>query len=79
MMSSSFPHLLAVVLVVAAALALLVLFVAALVSITRDTRATPTEKLVWILIALLLPVLGPIVWFVLGRRMAGNGLASGGR
>ncbi|WP_167140530.1 PLDc N-terminal domain-containing protein [Diaminobutyricimonas sp. TR449] len=55
--------LLAVVLPVAA----LGLAVWAVVSIARTTMASAATVL-WVLAALLLPLLGPILWFAIGRR-----------
>ena len=45
-----------------------VLFVAALVSITRNRTHTSGGTVVWALIVLALPVLGPVLWFVIGRK-----------
>lgn len=49
-------------------LALLALFVAAAVSILRSPRYTAGGKSLWLLVVLLLQVVGPIVWFAVGRR-----------
>ncbi|RWZ51902.1 PLDc_N domain-containing protein [Labedella phragmitis] len=54
-------------LVILASIPLLVLFVAAIVSIARAT-ATGTEKAIWVLVALVFPIAGPIVWFAVGKR-----------
>ncbi len=55
-------------LVIAAAL---VLLVTALVSIgRRSKRLTASQALLWTLLAILLPVIGPIAWLVVGRRAA---------
>jgi hypothetical protein len=53
--------------ILASTLILLVLFIAAIVSIARAT-ATGTEKAIWVLIALVFPIAGPIVWFAVGKR-----------
>lgn len=45
-----------------------VLFIAALVSIATNKTASGLEKAVWVLISLIFPVLGPILWFVIGKR-----------
>ena len=45
-----------------------VLFVVALVSITRNRTYTSGGTVVWALIVLALPVLGPVLWFLIGRR-----------
>ncbi len=44
------------------------LFIAALVSIAQRESASGTEKALWIAIALFFPVLGPILWFVIGKK-----------
>jgi len=49
-------------------LALLALFIAALVSILRTPRLSGGGKLLWIVIVLVFPLLGSIVWFAFGRR-----------
>lgn len=56
--------------VVVAAIAL---GVAAFVGISRRARTTPLAvSLTWIAIVLLLPVVGPLAWFVAGRRSMGQ-------
>ena len=53
---------------VAAALAA-VLAVVALVSITRHARLlTWTQAVIWTLVAILVPVIGPVSWLSVGRR-----------
>jgi len=54
-------------------IAAFVLFIAALVSIARAQRASTGEKVIWILVVLILPFLGSIVWFAVGRRFATAG------
>lgn len=44
-----------------------VLWVAALVSVLRTTTAG--RALVWVVLTLVFPVLGPVVWFAVGRRL----------
>lgn len=53
-----------------AVLALAVLFVAALVSVLRS-RLTGGMKVVWVLFAFWAPLLGPVLWFLLGAKDAG--------
>jgi len=36
--------------------------------VVRSRFANPSDKLVWILIVLLLPFLGTILWFAVGRN-----------
>jgi hypothetical protein len=54
-------------------LAAFVLFIAALVSIVRAPRASTGERVIWVLVVLILPLLGSIVWFAVGRRFATAG------
>ncbi|MCS5735045.1 PLDc N-terminal domain-containing protein [Herbiconiux daphne] len=54
-------------------IAAFVLFIAALVSIARAPRASTGEKVIWIVVVLILPLLGSIVWFAVGRRFATAG------
>ncbi|WP_051298268.1 PLD nuclease N-terminal domain-containing protein [Arthrobacter castelli] len=46
----------------------LVLFVLALISIGRSRRHTSTAKGVWVLVSILIPLLGPVLWFLIGRN-----------
>ncbi|NLU84324.1 hypothetical protein HCA44_16235 [Rhodococcus sp. HNM0569] len=48
-------------------IALVVLFVAALVSVVRSDNYRAGGKAVWILLVLAFPFLGPVVWFVWGK------------
>jgi hypothetical protein len=59
---SGVPHLVILCLV------WIIPFVVTVVSIARDRAASRTAKAVWVLIALLLPLLGPILWFTIGRK-----------
>lgn len=43
-------------------------FVLAAVSIARSRTAIGTEKAVWVLLIVLFPLIGPVLWFVIGRR-----------
>lgn len=49
-----------------------VLVIIALVSLARvaGPGLTGTQALVWTVVALVVPVLGPIAWFAVGRRVA---------
>lgn len=42
--------------------------VVALVSILRNRPASPTETTLWILVVLIAPLLGAVLWFAIGRR-----------
>ncbi|KQM83919.1 hypothetical protein ASE68_12505 [Agromyces sp. Leaf222] len=44
--------------------------VVTVVSIARDQVASGTARAVWVLIALLFPWLGLILWFTIGRKPA---------
>ncbi|MDI9928830.1 PLD nuclease N-terminal domain-containing protein [Rhodococcus sp. IEGM 1354] len=46
----------------------LALFGMALVSIVRDTRTGWLIKLAWVVVAVILPIVGPILWFAIGKR-----------
>jgi cytochrome c oxidase assembly factor CtaG len=62
-------HVVIIILMIAAA----VLFIAALVSIIKAPRASTGERVIWVLVVLILPLLGPLVWFIVGRRYATAG------
>jgi len=48
-------------------------FVFTVVSIARDRVVSGTAKAVWVLIALLFPWLGFILWFTIGRKSVPTG------
>lgn len=50
--------------------ALVVLFVAAIVSILRSDGLSGCQKLGWTVVVLFLQLVGPVLWFTLGRRLA---------
>ncbi|MGO4804241.1 PLD nuclease N-terminal domain-containing protein [Arthrobacter sp. 2MCAF15] len=45
-----------------------ILFIAALVSIARNRTHATGGTVVWALIVLAVPVLGSVLWFLVGRR-----------
>ena len=45
-----------------------IMFIAALVGIARNRTHTSGGTVVWALIVLALPVVGSILWFLIGRR-----------
>ncbi|WP_233195468.1 PLD nuclease N-terminal domain-containing protein [Cryobacterium sp. M91] len=48
---------------------LVVLVIVALVSIGRAAkRLTPTQALIWTLLTIFVPVVGPVAWLSIGRR-----------
>lgn len=48
--------------------ALIALLVVAVISLSRDRRYTPAQRLLWLLVILVAPVLGPILWLTVGRN-----------
>jgi hypothetical protein len=59
----------AVVVVGLLVVAYLVFFIATLISILGSAQSGGT-KLVWIIFAFCAPFLGPLLWFLIGRRQA---------
>lgn len=51
-----------------------ILFISALISIARNRAYTSRGTVVRALIVLAVPVLGPILWFMIGRRTAWDNL-----
>ena len=56
----------------------LVLSLVALVDIARRPFREANAKLLWFLIVLVAPVLGALLYFVVGRKASGSGAASQG-
>ncbi|SDI50016.1 Phospholipase_D-nuclease N-terminal [Rhodococcus triatomae] len=54
--------------IVVVGLLILALFVGAIVDIARSDTYQTGGKAVWILLVFAFPVLGPVVWFVWGRK-----------
>jgi hypothetical protein len=52
--------------------AAIILLASALLSIWLGRRHSRKSKVVWTVIAILLPILGPIGWFVLGLEKGGR-------
>lgn len=46
----------------------LVLFLAALVGIVKAPHRSMLERIGWLALVFFLPLLGPILWFLIGRR-----------
>lgn len=46
----------------------LLIFVAALIHLIMNKSKPALDKLFWLIIILVVPVLGPILYFILGRR-----------
>jgi hypothetical protein len=57
-------HLIVLVVIVAAMAAL---WISAVVSVLRVHEQPAWTTAVWLLVTLVLPILGPIVWFAVGR------------
>ena len=55
------------ILIILITLLILVLWIAAIVSIAKHPDASSTAKVVWIIIVVVFPFLGSLVWFVTGR------------
>jgi len=47
---------------------IIVLPIVALFSLLKSTFKDSTSKLIWVLVILLVPVIGPIFYFIIGRR-----------
>ncbi len=45
-----------------------ILFIAALISVARNDRYFAGGTVIWVLIVLALPILGPVLWFLIGRK-----------
>lgn len=58
--------------IIAVVLACLTFFFGALVSVLRSSL-TGGMKLVWVIFAFCAPFLGPMLWFLIGRRSAESG------
>ena len=50
-----------------------ILFVGALISIARNGTYSSGGTVVWALLVLALPVLGPVLWFLIGRKAPSPG------
>ncbi|MHA7271469.1 PLDc N-terminal domain-containing protein [Arthrobacter sp. HLT1-20] len=57
-----------VILQVSISLACFALLIASLISIARTKNQPPVTTTVWVVIVFLLPVVGPILWFIGGRK-----------
>lgn len=57
-------------LILVAVLLCLLPLILAVISIARSTSASGVEKAVWVLVSLLFPLVGPVLWFVIGRQNA---------
>ncbi|MCE7010161.1 PLD nuclease N-terminal domain-containing protein [Kibdelosporangium philippinense] len=62
----------AVVVIGIAAVAYLIFFISALISILASRQGCGT-KLLWVFVAFAAPFLGPLLWFVVGRRINYDG------
>lgn len=57
-----------VLLQVAVPLVCFALLIASLISIARTKNQPPARTAVWVVIVFLLPIIGPILWFIGGRK-----------
>ena len=63
----------------AAVVAVLVLLVISLISLARTARSlSPSQSLVWTLVAIFVPVLGPLAWLFIGKRSARDAAPAAG-
>lgn len=44
------------------------LFICALVSIARQRTASVIARALWVVVCLIVPILGPILWFAVGKK-----------
>ena len=51
-----------------------ILFISALISIVRNRTYNSAWTVVWTLVVLAVPVLGPVLWFAIGRRAGRDNL-----
>lgn len=49
---------------------LIALVVVAVISLSRDRRYTAVQRLLWLLVIMAAPVLGPLLWLAVGRHHA---------
>ena len=49
---------------------ILVLVIVALVQVARQPKLDPIVRTLWVLIIVVAPILGAIVWFAIGQRTA---------
>jgi len=45
----------------------LIIYIFTIFDVVRSKFSNPSDRLVWILIVVLVPLLGTILWFVIGR------------
>lgn len=59
-----------ILLLIVIPLAALILFISAIVSIAKHPTASGTEKVLWLIVALVFPFVGSILWFAIGKNSA---------
>lgn len=47
-----------------------IIYIFTIVDVVRSKFHTDTDKLIWILIVIFLPLIGTILWFLIGRGKA---------
>lgn len=56
----------------ATAVVMIALLVVALISLARSAKSLSTSQaLIWTLVAILVPIVGPLAWLFVGRRSVG--------
>ncbi|BDI24075.1 PLDc N-terminal domain-containing protein [Herbiconiux sp. L3-i23] len=59
-------------LIILAVLALAAVWVLAFVSIARADGISGAERAIWVLVVLIVPVVGAVLWFAIGRPRLGR-------
>lgn len=62
------PELIMIFLVLLPGLIALPMFVVSLVQCLKSIFHDPNNKLIWVLVIVLVPVLGPILWWTVGMK-----------
>ncbi|MBD8489707.1 PLDc N-terminal domain-containing protein [Echinicola sp. CAU 1574] len=44
-----------------------IIYVLTIIDVVRSSFHTDTDKVIWVLIVVLLPLLGTLLWFLIGR------------
>lgn len=52
------------------------LFLRALLHLLRSRFSTPTDKIVWLLVILCVPLIGPLLYFFIGTRQTSSDSSS---
>lgn len=44
-----------------------IIYIFTIIDVLRSNFSSSTDKLIWILVVILLPLIGTILWFLIGR------------